>query len=275
MSSLIVIIAGSCTGILLGSLGSGGAILTTPVLIYLLGIPPKSAIVMSLAIVALTSIIATISNWTKGSVNLRIALLFGASGLIGSIPGVRVGVIIPVCIQLVVFVLMMCAASWSMFRSQKYKILSLLNANKKRETSSDDRGKYKIPFVVLSTNPRSSIMPLIIMGFLVGFLTGFIGVGGGFLIVPVFVIFAGIEIKEAIRTSLLVIASNSIAGFICYFGEVEVDYGLLLFFAAIAIIGSLVGTEIARRLPSQHLQKIFALFLLAISSYILIRESVL
>ncbi len=251
--SLAILFAGLFTGLLLGIFGSGGSIATTPALLYLLNIEPKSAIAMSLGIVAITAAITSVQHWRKGNVNLKVTAVFGAFGIIGTYGGALLGVITPVTIQLTIFAFVMYAAAWKMLK-KKHK--SVGAAAVECPDGNCEEFQYK---------------HIAIHGIAVGVLTGVVGVGGGFLIVPALVLLSGLSMKEAVGTSLSIVALKSFAGFAGYAGAVEIDYILMANFTAIAIAGSFIGSHISHRLPGALLQKGFGLFLLVVASYIILK----
>ena len=254
--SISIIIAGLITGMLLGIFGSGGSIITMPALLYLLDVDPKSAIAMSLGIVAITATVTAVQHWYKGNVNLRITVIFGLFGVIGTFAGAKLGVITPVFIQLSVFAIIMYAAAWKMLKpAPKHKSVGAACAEC-ADGFCDDLDYKEIAM----------------HGIAVGILTGIVGVGGGFLIVPALVLLSGLPMKKAIGTSLAIVSLKSFAGFAGYAGAVAIDYSMMAVFSLIAITGSLVGSQIAHYLPANQLKKGFAVFLLLVASYILIKQ---
>jgi len=254
--SIAVIIAGLVTGILLGIFGSGGSIITMPALLYLLDVEPKSAIAMSLGIVAITATITSLQHWRRGNVNLKITAVFGLFGVIGTYAGALLGVVTPVFIQLGLFALIMYAAAWKMFKpSPQHK--SVCAAYVESPDGYCDDLNYR---------------EIAAHGIGVGVLTGLVGVGGGFLIVPALVLLSGLPMKKAIGTSLGIVSLKSVAGFAGYAGAVAIDYSLMAVFTAIAITGSLLGCHLAHHLPADLLKKGFGGFLLLVASYILIEQ---
>lgn len=251
--SLAVLFAGLFTGLLLGVFGSGGSIATTPALLYLLNVEPKSAIAMSLGIVAITASITSVQHWRKGNVNLKVTAVFGAFGVMGTYGGALLGVITPVTIQLTIFALVMYAAAWKMLK-KKHKSVGAAAAE--CPNGNCDEFQYK---------------HIAIHGVTVGVLTGVVGVGGGFLIVPALVLLSGLSMKEAVGTSLSIVALKSFAGFAGYAGAVEIDYMLMANFTVIAIAGSFIGSHISHRLPAALLQRSFGLFLVLVASYIIVK----
>jgi uncharacterized membrane protein YfcA len=255
--SFSIIIAGLTTGLLLGVFGSGGSIITMPALLYLLHVEPKSAIAMSLGIVAVTATITAIQHWKRGNVNLKVTAMFGLFGVAGTYAGALLGVITPVVIQLGLFAVVMYAAAWKMLKPKPQH--RSVGAAAVIECDSGDCEAPHYGHIALH-------------GIGVGILTGVVGVGGGFLIVPALVLLSGLSMKRAVGTSLSIVALKSFAGFAGYAGTVSVDYGLMAIFTAIAIAGSFAGSMLSHRLPAEHLKKGFGGFLMLVASYILIKS---
>lgn len=254
--SIAIIVSGLITGLLLGIFGSGGSIITLPALLYLLDVEPKTAIAMSLGIVAVTATITAIQHWFKGNVNLKITAIFGLFGVIGTFAGAKLGVITPVFIQLSVFAVIMYVAAWKMLKPvPKHKSVGAACAECV-DGFCDDLDYKEIAM----------------HGIAVGILTGVVGVGGGFLIVPALVLLSGLPMKKAIGTSLAIVSLKSFAGFSGYAMELEIDYSMMAVFSFIAITGSLAGSHIAHYLPADLLKKGFGIFLLLVASYILIKQ---
>ena len=253
--SLAIIISGLITGLLLGIFGSGGSIITTPALLYLLEVEAKSAIAMSLGIVAVTATITAFQHWRWGNVNLKVTAVLGVFGVMGTYAGALLGVITPVVIQLTVFALVMYAAAYKMLKPQHKSVGAAAVAD--CFDGSCDELQYT---------------HIAIHGIAVGVLTGVVGVGGGFLIVPALVLLSGLPMKQAVGTSLSIVALKSFAGFAGYAGAVEINYVLMANFTAIAIVGSVIGSLISKHLPSTLLQRGFGLFLLFVASYILFKS---
>ncbi|MHB8471693.1 MAG: sulfite exporter TauE/SafE family protein [Gammaproteobacteria bacterium] len=253
-----VLIAGLVTGLLLGVLGSGGSIITVPALLYLLQVEPKSAIAMSLGIVAVTATITALNHWRRGNVNLKVTAVFGLFGFLGTFAGTRLGVITPVALQLGLFALVMYAAAYRMLRSSKPTVHKSLGA----AAVSD----------VAVAGPEMRMGKIAVHGLAVGMLTGVVGVGGGFLIVPALVLLSGLTMKQAIGTSLSIVAVNSFTGFTGYTGLVQINYLLMGIFTAVAVGGSFLGAMLSNRLSGEMLKRGFAVFLVLVATYILLKS---
>lgn len=256
--SVSIIIAGLITGLLLGVFGSGGSIITMPALLYLLDVEPKSAIAMSLGIVAITATVTALQHWKRGNVNLKVTAIFGLFGVAGTYAGALLGVITPVVIQLGLFAVVMYAAAWKMLKPKPQPHKSV-GAAAVIECESGDCEEIHYGHIALH-------------GIGVGILTGVVGVGGGFLIVPALALLSGLSMKRAVGTSLSIVALKSFAGFAGYTSAVPIDYTLMAIFTAIAIAGSFAGSLLAHRLHADHLKKGFGGFLLLVATYILIKS---
>ena len=254
-----VLIAGLATGVLLGLMGSGGAIITVPALIYLLDVEPKSAIAMSLGIIAVTATIAAIQAWRQGNVNLRVTLTFGLFGALGTFAGARLGVVLPVVLQLTLFALVMYAAAWRMLKARPPRRSA--GAMAVGECENGDCADF--PYFQIAGH-----------GVMVGLLAGVVGVGGGFLIVPALVLLSGLSMWRAVGTSLSIVAFQSTAGFAGYAGAVPIDYALLAGFTAVAVAACFLGARIGQRMEQQKLKHGFGVFLILVATYILIKSLV-
>lgn len=252
---ILVILAGAATGIVLGLFGSGGSIIALPALMYLLGIKAKSAIAMSLGIVAVTATLSAWDHWRRGNVDVRVALVFGLFGIAGTFAGARIGVATPVVVQLVLFALVMYAAAWRMLKPAlvPQPAAGVLPV---RERPAEARMRH-----------------IAAHGIGVGVLTGVVGVGGGFLIVPALALLSGLPMKLAIGTSLAIVAAKSYAGFFGYLGSVPIDWTTMGAFTAVTIVGSFAGTRLAHRFSQEALKRGFGGFLVVVASYILIKSA--
>ncbi len=247
-------------GLSLGLIGGGGSILAVPILVYVMGVNSKAAIAMSLAIVGTVSVIGAIPHWQQGNVNLKTAIAFIPSAMIGAFLGARVTALafITDTFQLICFGIIMAIAS-----------ILLIRKSSRQKAPETDKPTQKSQSV-LQNIPQGLAIPL--QGFGVGILTGFVGVGGGFLIVPTLVLVAGIPMKEAIGTSLVIIAANSASGFLGYINQVAVDWNLIISFTIAASAGTLLGAYLTRFIEAKQLQKGFGYFVLAVAFFVLIKR---
>lgn len=235
----------SLIGVSLGLLGGGGSILAVPILLYVVGMATKPAIAASLLVVGTTSLVGAMRHWRASNVDFRTAIIFGLVSMAGSYTGGRVAANVSDTFQLVLFAIVMLGASLSMFRSR-----------------NDE-----------STAASVVRLPLVVSAAVVGFLTGIVGVGGGFLIVPALVLFSGLPMKRAVGTSLLVIAMNSASGFAAYAGKVTIDWRYTALFTALAVAGVFIGSSMVRYVSQSVLKRTFAVFLIAVAGFILLQNA--
>lgn len=255
------IIAGLATGLVLGLLGSGGSIIALPALIYLLHVEPKSAIAMSLGVVAVTATVSSLGNWRRGLVDVRVALVFGLFGVAGTSVGSHIGLLTPAIVQLTLFALVMYAAAWRMLKPAKLKAMSA------GEIVSTGIGTATLGGCQEFFSPCMGRIALTGIG--VGALTGLVGVGGGFLIVPALVLLSGIPMKTAVGTSLAIVAANCYSGFAGYMGAVPIDWAVMGGFTLVTVLGSFLGAHFSKHLSHATLKQAFAWFLVLVASYIL------
>lgn len=249
-------------GISLGLIGGGGSILTVPVLVYLFGVDATLATSYSLFIVGATSLVGAYKNYTKGFVDIKTALLFGAASITTVLLTRRFVIpLIPDIIwtsgsvaitksflTMVLFAALMLMASFSMIRGGK----------KNTEPATTDGG---------------NVLPsLILYGIGIGLVTGLLGAGGGFLLIPALVLLLRLPMKNAVGTSLFIIALNSLIGFTGDLGRVTIDWTFLLTLTAISVVGIIVGTELSKKIPGSKLKTGFGWFVMIMAVYILIKE---
>lgn len=246
-------------GLSLGILGGGGSILTVPIFVYVLGFDAKSAIALSLAVVGATSAFGAVAHARDGNVNLRVALTFGAFAMAGTYAGARLAVFFSGAAQLVLFAVVMLVAAAFMFRGRS-------PARGVGVGVEGESGQQE------GAEPRMRVGLIAVEGIGVGMLTGLVGVGGGFLIVPALVLLGGLGMKHAVGTSLLVIALKSAAGFYGYLGQVEVPWGFLAVFTAVSVAGIVVGARVVRRVSQSALRRAFAVFLVVMGGFILFQN---
>jgi len=234
-------------GLSLGLLGAGGSILTVPVLVYLVGQVDKVAIAGSLAIVGGISLVGALPYMLQRRIDWRSVALFGLPGMAGTYGVAYLATFVSGPFQLIVFALLVVAAGGLMIRPVT--------------------GGEAPP-------PPQAYWKIMAEGFCVGIITGFVGVGGGFLIVPALVLLGGLSMHIAIGTSLLIIALKSFSGFYKYLDvlselQLSLDWNVIWLFTALGIGGSFVGSLVSARVPQQTLRRAFACFLFVIGTSIL------
>jgi uncharacterized protein len=245
-------------GIVLGLLGGGGSILSIPILVYLFGLEPVIASAYSLFIVGITSFVGAIPKYREHLVNLKTAIVFGVPSIL-AIFGTRKW-IVPALPEIIldqpfyitkrllllgVFAILMVLASIAMIR--------------KRQDSVEEPTRYRTFLVMVE-------------GLLIGALTGFVGAGGGFLIIPALVLLTGLPFKTAVGTSLFIIAANSLLGFAGDVLNYSIDWSFLLSITAVAVVGIFIGSALNRKVNSTLLRRFFGWFTLAMGIFILFRE---
>ena len=241
-----------------GILGGGGSILTTPLLVYVLDFDAKQAITASLFVVAVTSFFGLISHARAGRVVWRTGLIFGGAGMVGAFIGGQIGSHLPGAVLLGAFSIMMGVTAVAMIRGRK-KIKSEHHAG--------------LP-----------LFRIILDGLVVGLVTGLVGAGGGFLVVPALALLGGLPMPMAVATSLLVVAMKSTAGFAGYaltFGggsfvslnpETEINWGVTLIVTAGAVVGALIGSRLVGKMHPDKLRKGFGWFVLVMAVFILSQQ---
>jgi uncharacterized membrane protein YfcA len=262
--TLIGLAASLLIGLSLGLIGGGGSILTVPVLVYLLGVDPVLATAYSLFIVGFTSAVGVYPKYKEGLVDVRTALIFGAPSIaavfltrkliVPAIPAtvLQLGdwVLTKSVLLMILFAVLMVAASVSMI--------------------SDKKNNKETPEAMLSYN-----YPLIVLeGTVVGLLTGLVGAGGGFLIIPALVMLTKLPMKKAVGTSLLIIAAKSLIGFTGDLSQQTMDWSLLLMVTLMAVLGIFAGNALSKKIEGAQLKKGFGWFVLMMGVYVLIKEAI-
>lgn len=252
---IFAILGAIVVGLSLGVFGSGGSILTVPVLVYLLGHEDKIAIAESLGIVGAIALVGSIPYAIDKLVEWRLVIFFGVPGMAGTFAGAWISGFVPGEVQLLVFGGVMVLAATRMWQRARAV-----------DRPDDIRRDAAIPAAA-------------VRGVGVGLLTGFVGVGGGFLIVPALVLLGGLSMRRAVATSLVIIAMNALVGLakhrvVLTGAGQDTHWDVMLVFIAVGIVGSLAGRAIQGRLDQRALQTGFAGFLALMSLFILIRESV-
>ncbi|SMX96122.1 hypothetical protein BAUR920_02935 [Brevibacterium aurantiacum] len=238
-------------GLTLGLLGGGGAILAVPVLTYITGLEPVQAIPTSLFIVGVTSLVSLSLHAAKKRVVWRTGLFFGVAAMVGAFAGGRAGAYVPAPVLMLSFAAVMTAAAIAMIRGR-------------RQTGDQHERPPELP-----------ISKVLATGAVVGLVSGFVGAGGGFLIVPALVLLARLPMPRAVATSLLIITMQSASGLAGYALSTPLDWSLAVAIAGLAVAGSFIGFWLSNRLPSQGLRKGFGFFVLAIAAVVVIEETLL
>ena len=258
------LLASTVIGISLGLIGGGGSILTVPVLVYLFNVDPVLATAYSLFIVGLSSLVVAFPTYKAGMIDLKTALVFGVPSIIAvfltrkvlvpAIPATLFEVagvsVTKALAMMILFAILMVAASVSMIRDKK-----------KEEQATEEPRVFNYPMILLE-------------GAVVGVLTGLVGAGGGFLIIPALVMLSKLPMKQAVGTSLLIIAAKSLIGFT---GDVmenadQMDWTLLSVVTALAVVGIFVGNQLSKKIDGAALKKGFGWFVLVMGIYIIIKE---
>lgn len=243
--NLLTIAGAVAIGLSLGLTGAGGSILTLPVLVYLAGLPPHEAVPVSLFVVGSAALVGAVQRWKSGEFHGRAALMFGLSGMAGAALGARFTSLVPASLLMGAFGLLMLLVAWRMFLGGE------------------------VPDEIA---PECKPFRCLLAGAGTGILTGFMGVGGGFLLMPALMKFARLPIRVAVGTSLAVIAVNSLIGWISH-GAMEAGRGALtLLFTAFAVVGTVAGKYLSIRLPERQLRRGFAGMILATGVIVLWRS---
>lgn len=248
-------------GLFLGLTGGGGSIITVPVLVYLFGLNPVTATAYSLFVVGSTSSFGAFQNFRNNLVEIRTAIIFAIPAFI--LVYITRRLIVPAISETVLevndFILTKNVFIMSVFAfAMIFSSYSMIKSKKKVEDVDESK--------------KISIVSLLLIGVGVGLLTGFIGAGGGFLIIPALVLIAKLPMKKAVGTSLLIISVNSLIGFIGDLQQREIDWSFLLTFTAISIIGIIIGVSLSKYISGKSLKKGFGWFTLIVAFYIIYRE---
>ncbi|MER6577839.1 sulfite exporter TauE/SafE family protein [Nonomuraea sp. NPDC050227] len=248
--TVLIVAASLLVGVSLGVLGGGGSILTVPILVYLAGQDTKEAIATSLFVVGVTSLAALVPHARARRIRWRTGLLFGAFSMAGAYGGGRLAEYVPGTALLVAFALMMLATAVAMLRRPRNP----------RKRARPAHGDLPLPHIAAE-------------GLVVGAVTGLVGSGGGFLVVPALALLGGLPMGVAVGTSLLVIAMKSFAGLAGHLAGVAIDWRLALIVTASAVIGSLAGGRLAGRIPQDALRTAFGWFVVVMGVFVLVQQA--
>jgi len=250
-------------GVSLGLIGGGGSILTVPILVYVLGVEAALSTSYSLFIVGSTSLVGAFLAFKNGNVNLKTGIIFGIPSILAVfatrkwlMPAIPDPIFSSVDFILTkrlfllgLFAIIMLLAAWSMLKKNKTE-----NAKTANHT-------FNYPMILLE-------------GAIVGVVTGLVGAGGGFLIIPALVLFTGLPMKEAVGTSLLIIAAKSLIGFTGDIGQMQMDWKLILVFTCFGILGIFIGQQLGKKISGEKLKPAFGWFVLAMGVYIILKETI-
>lgn len=260
---IIGFVAAVLIGVSLGLIGSGGSILTVPVLVYLFSVDAVTATAYSLFIVGATAAVGSVSYFRKGLVNIKTAIVFGIPSIVSVfftrayiVPAIPKEVfaigsfmVTKSIMMMVLFAILMIVASYSMISKGK--------------ATSEPAGPQRFNYPAILAE-----------GAIVGIVTGLVGAGGGFLIIPALVLLSKLPMKEAVGTSLVIIAAKSLIGFFGESSETAVDWQLLLSVLASAMIGIFIGMYFSGKVDSAKLKPAFGWFVLVMGCYIIIKETI-
>lgn len=246
---VVTIVAGAVIGLSMGALGGGGSILAVPVLVYALLLDPREATTASLVIVGVTAIVAAVSHARAGRVDWRAALVVGALGVPASVGGTLLNRAVDPQVLLLAFAGLMLVAAVAMYR----------------------RSRAASPAPARTGAGGNHLARVVGVALVVGFLTGFLGVGGGFLIVPALVLALGFGMPTAVGTSLVVISLTSLAAFVERIGHGGIPWAVVLPFAAAAVAASLLGKRLSERVSGATLTRAFAVMLVLVAGFVGIR----
>jgi len=249
-------------GVALGLIGGGGSILTVPVLVYLFAVEPVLATAYSLFIVGLTSAFGSVTYFKKGLVNVKTAVIFGIPSIIAVfmtrafiVPAIPKEIftfgdfiVTKNILMMLLFAVLMIAAAYSMIKKDQKTIVE-----------KPQHQKFNYPLILIE-------------GAIVGILTGLVGAGGGFLIIPALVILSKLPMKEAVGTSLVIIAAKSLIGFFGEGDETIIDWKFLFIISSFAILGIFIGTALAKKIDGAKLKPAFGWFVLVMGIYIITKE---
>ncbi len=238
----LALLGAALIGLSLGLTGAGGSIITLPVLVYLAGLPPKEAVGLSLFVVGAAALVGAAQRLRSGEIHFKAGLMFALSGMAGAAGGAQLTPLVSGRLLMIIFAVLMLVVAINMLTGAKIE-----------------------PSIKAECRPVRCLLA----GLGVGVLTGFIGVGGGFLLMPALVKFAKLPLRVATGTSLAVISFNSAAGYLMHFGEAPPRWTLAFVFAGIAAAGVIVGSSFAKRLPVARLRQAFAFMVILTGIFVL------
>lgn len=244
-------------GLSLGFLGGGGSILTVPVLVYGMHMEPKTAIATSLIVVGVTSLLGAVRYALSGKLDWRTGGVFGMAGMAGAYAGGRIAAYLPAFLLLLMLALMMLVTAVAMLRGRRPVTAKPGYAGG----------------AALAAEPMALPVRTLATGIGVGSVTGLVGAGGGFMIVPALVLLEGMDMGTAIATSLMVIAMNSFAGLLGYIQHVHIAASLVVTITLFSVVGCIAGCLLATRVKPEALRKGFGVFILLVAVYLVYKQA--
>jgi hypothetical protein len=260
---------GLLIGAVLGALGGGGAILTVPTLVYLLGQNPQDATTSSLIIVGLTAVVGAIGHARSRHVRWRTGLAFGVAGIAAAVAGTAANRHVEPHVLLLGFAALMAVAATGMLLRAHHEPATPQSTDDPAPSRSGRSRTAQLTRTAPAASPTRTVTAakIVVAGVLVGFLTGFLGVGGGFIIVPALVLALDLPMPVAVGTSLLIIAINSGASLAARTGTAHFDWRIIVPFTIAAMAAGLAGKKVADRLPHTVTTRAFAVLILAVAAY--------
>lgn len=246
---IITLVCALVIGGSLGLLGAGGSILTVPLLTFVAAMPPREAIASSLFAVAVTAALATVLHGVKGRVRWRHGFIFGIAGMSGAVAGARASAYLPERVLMVLFALLMATAAMAMLRGRRW-------VEDKSEAPLTSR----------------AVTMIAAQGAALGCLTGLVGVGGGFIIVPVLTLVTRLPLKEAVGTSVMIISLNATAGLLGHLEQASIDWRFTLAVTAAMMCGSLVGGRLCCWIEPESLRQSFGWFVIVVALFVLVSQ---
>lgn len=259
---------GLLIGASLGALGGGGSILAVPALVHGAGQGAQAATTTSLLLVAVASLIGLAPHWRAGNVRLRVGLTFGAAGIGGSIVGTALNRRVDPDVLLVAFGVLMLVAAAAMLRRSRARVPAAVGADAPAGAEASDATTTE------ADHTGGSVLGVLATGTAVGALTGFFGVGGGFVIVPALVVVLGFRMNEAVGTSLIVIAVNAALALGLRAGDATIEWDVAVPFVVAAAIGTILGARVSQRIDSAKLTRWFAIGLVAVAIHTIISAAI-
>lgn len=252
---------GLLVGLLLGTLGAGGSILTVPILVYVAGLNPKVATTASLAVVGVISLGGVAAHWKAGRVRVASGVALGLSGIVGSVGGSHLNRAVASDVLLLSLAGLMVVAAWSMLRRRE-----------ERPPDQPPVADHEAPPLTIAQIRVETVIRIVIVGSVVGFITGFYGMGGGFIVVPALTLVLRVPMNQAVGTSLLVIVINSAVALASRLDKGSIPLDLVVPFALAGLVGVIIGNRIAGRVQPEVLTRSFAGVIMVIAAYTAVRS---